>query len=29
MLPISGQMAGPIWLKFFVDTHGWPGLNKI
>ena len=18
-------MAGPVWLKFFVDTYGWPG----
>ena len=25
MLPIAGQTAGPIGLKFFVDTHGWPG----
>jgi len=25
MLPIAGQMAGPIGLKFFVDTPGWPG----
>ena len=24
MLPIVGQTAGPIGLKFFVDTHGWP-----
>jgi len=25
MLSIAGQSAGPIRLKFFVDTHGWPG----
>ena len=25
MLPIAGQTAGPNGLKFFVDTHGWPG----
>ena len=25
MLPIAGQTAGLIGLKFFVDTHGWPG----
>ena len=25
MLPIAGQTAGPIGLKIFVDTHGWPG----
>ena len=25
MLPVAGQTAGPIGLKFFVDTHGWPG----
>ncbi len=24
MLPIASQMAGPIGLKFFVDTHGRP-----
>ena len=24
MLSIAGQTAGPIGLKFFVDT-GWPG----
>ena len=24
MLPITDQMAGPIGLKFIVDTHGWP-----
>ena len=32
MFPIAGQTAGPIGLKFFVDTQGWPGgyrLNKI
>ena len=23
MLSIAGQTAGPIGLKFFVDTHGW------
>ena len=23
--PIAGQTAGPIELKFFVDTNGWPG----
>ena len=23
MLRIAGQTAGPIGLKFFVDTHGW------
>ena len=22
---IAGQTAGPIELKFFVDTHGWTG----
>ena len=26
MLPIAGQTAGPIGLKFFVDTQGWPGV---
>ena len=26
MFPIAGQTAGPIGLKFFVDTHGWPGV---
>ena len=26
MLCIAGQTAGPIGLKFFVDTHGWPGV---
>jgi len=26
MLPIASQTAGPIGLKFFVDTHGWPGV---
>ena len=25
MLRIAGQTVGPIGLKFFVDTHGWPG----
>ena len=25
MLSIVGQTAGPIELKFCVDTHGWPG----
>ena len=25
MLPIAGQTACLIGLKFFVDTHGWPG----
>ena len=25
MFPIAGQTAGPIGLKFFVDTHVWPG----
>ena len=32
MFPIAGQTAGPIKLKFFVDTHVWPGgvrLEKI
>ena len=24
MLRIAGQTAGPIGLKCFVDTHGWP-----
>ena len=24
MLPIAGHTAGPIGLKFVVDTHGWP-----
>ena len=24
MLHIASQTAGPIGLKFFVDTHGWP-----
>ena len=23
MLRIAGQTAGPIWLKFVLDTHGW------
>ena len=26
MLSIAGQMSGPIRLKYFVDTHGWPGV---
>ena len=25
MLRIACQTAGPIWLIFFVDTHGYPG----
>ena len=25
MLPIAGQTAEPIGLKFVVDTHGMPG----
>ena len=25
MFPIAGQTAGPIGLKFFADTQGWPG----
>ena len=25
MLPKAGQTAGLIRLKFFVETHGWPG----
>ena len=25
MFPLTGQTAGPIGLKFFVDTQGWPG----
>ena len=25
MLRIAGLTAGPIGLKFFVDTHEWPG----
>ena len=24
MLRIAGQRAGPIGLKFVVDSHGWP-----
>ena len=28
MFSIAGQTAGPIGLKFFVDTHGWPGYKK-
>ena len=27
MLGIAGQTAGPIGLKFFVDTYGWPGFE--
>ena len=26
MLPIAGQTAGPNRVKYFVDTHGWPGV---
>ena len=26
MLRIPGQTAGPIGLKFFVETHGWLGV---
>jgi len=26
MLRTAGQTAEPIGLKFFVDTHGWPGV---
>ena len=26
MLRIAGPTAGRIGLKFFVDTHGWPGV---
>ena len=26
MLRIAGQTAGPIGLKLFEDTHGWPGV---
>ena len=29
MLRIAGQTAGPIGLKFFVDTHGCYRLKKI
>ena len=25
MLRIADQTNGPIGLKFFVDTQGWPG----
>ena len=25
---IAGQKDGPIGLKFFVDTQGWPGGDK-
>ena len=25
ILRIAGQMAGPIGLKFFVETYKWPG----
>jgi len=25
MFRITGKMAGPIGLKFFVDTRGWSG----
>ena len=25
MLRIAGETAGQIGLKFFVDTHVWPG----
>ena len=28
MFPIAGQTAGPIGLKFFVETHGWPRGKK-
>ena len=28
MLRLAGQTAGPIGLKFFVDTQGWPGSVK-
>ena len=28
MFPIAGQTAGPIGLKFFGDTHGWPGVSQ-
>ena len=28
MFPIAGQTSGPIGLKIFVDTHGWPGVLK-
>ena len=26
MMRIADQTAGPIWLKFFEDTHGWSGV---
>ena len=26
MLRLAGEMAGPIGLKFLLDTHGWPGV---
>ena len=26
MSPIARQTAGPNGLKFFVNTHGWPGV---
>ena len=29
MFPIAGQTAGPIGLKFFVDTQGWPGGDRL
>ena len=25
MLRIAGQTTGPIGMKFFLDTYGWPG----
>ena len=25
VLPLAGQTAGPIGLKFCADTHGWSG----
>ena len=28
LLPIASQKAGPIWLIFFVDTHGGQGVLK-
>ena len=28
MLSIASQTAGPIGLKFFVDTHGWRGGDR-
>ena len=27
-IPIAGQTAGPNGLKFFGDTHGWPGVSQ-